>query len=61
MSVIQLLLGGILPGLLCVAMLMLMTGWLAVRRNYPRAERWPTVRGAVARLEAGAAGDRWRR
>jgi len=23
-------------------MLMLMTGWLAVRRKYPRAERWPT-------------------
>src|ERR671912_583929 len=42
-SVIQLLLGGILPGLLCVAMLMLMTGWLAMRRNYPRAERWPTA------------------
>ena len=41
-SVIQLLLGGILPGLICVAMLMLMTGWLAVRRRYPRAERWPT-------------------
>lgn len=41
-SVIQLLLGGILPGLLCVAMLMLMTGWLALRRGYPRAERWPT-------------------
>ena len=41
MSVIQLLLGGILPGLLCVAMLMLMTWWLAVRRGYPRAERWP--------------------
>ena len=41
-SVIQLLLGGILPGLLCVAMLMLMTGWLAVRRRYPRAPRWPT-------------------
>jgi tripartite ATP-independent transporter DctM subunit len=41
-SVIQLLLGGILPGLLCVAMLMLMTGWLAVRRKYPRTERWPT-------------------
>ncbi len=40
-SVIQLLLGGILPGLLCVAMLMLMTGWLAVRRGYPRAPRWP--------------------
>jgi tripartite ATP-independent transporter DctM subunit len=41
-SVIQLLLGGILPGLICVLMLMLMTGWLALRRNYPRAERWPT-------------------
>src|SRR5687768_16602492 len=41
-SVIQLLLGGILPGLLCVLMLMLMTGWLALRRNYPRSERWPT-------------------
>jgi tripartite ATP-independent transporter DctM subunit len=41
-SVIQLLLGGILPGLVCVAMLMLMTGWLAVRRDYPRTERWPT-------------------
>jgi tripartite ATP-independent transporter DctM subunit len=22
---------------------MLMTGWLAMRRNYPRAERWPTL------------------
>ncbi len=42
-SVIQLLLGGILPALLCVVMLMLMTGWLAVRRNYPRAARWPTA------------------
>ncbi len=41
-SVIQLLLGGIVPGLLCVVMLMLMTGWLATRRNYPRAERLAT-------------------
>ena len=41
-SVLQLLLGGIIPGLLCVVMLMLMTGVLAVRRNYPRAGRWPT-------------------
>ncbi len=41
-SVIQLLLGGILPALLCVAMLMLMTGWLAMRRGYPRSARWPT-------------------
>jgi tripartite ATP-independent transporter DctM subunit len=43
-SVIQLLLGGILPGLLCVAMLMIMTGWLALRRGYPRTARWPTVK-----------------
>ena len=41
-SVLQLLLGGILPGLLCTVMLMAMTWWLAVRRRYPRAERWPT-------------------
>jgi tripartite ATP-independent transporter DctM subunit len=41
-SVLQLLLGGILPGILCVIMLMTMTGWLALRRNYPRTERWPT-------------------
>ena len=40
-SVIQLLLGGIVPGLVCVAMLMLMTWWLANRRKYPRAARWP--------------------
>ena len=40
-SVIQLLLGGILPALLCVAALMLMTAWLSVRRGYPRADRWP--------------------
>ncbi|MFM8766430.1 MAG: TRAP transporter large permease [Rubrivivax sp.] len=40
-SVIQLLLGGILPGLLCVASLMIMTAWLSVRRGYPRADRWP--------------------
>jgi len=43
-SVIQLLLGGILPGILCVIMLMLMTGWLAMRRKYPRTERWPNRR-----------------
>lgn len=43
-SVLQLLLGGILPGLLCVAGLMAMTAWLARRRGYPRAGRWPTWR-----------------
>jgi tripartite ATP-independent transporter DctM subunit len=42
-SVLQLLLGGILPGLICVALLMLTTAWLAKKRKYPRAERWPTL------------------
>jgi tripartite ATP-independent transporter DctM subunit len=41
-SVIQLLLAGIVPGLLCVATLMIMTAWLSVRRGYPRAAAWPT-------------------
>jgi TRAP-type C4-dicarboxylate transport system permease large subunit len=60
-SVLQLLLGGILPGLLCVAGLMLMTAWLARRRGYPRAGRWPTLaelwRDALP-AAAGAAGAR---
>jgi tripartite ATP-independent transporter DctM subunit len=43
-SVLQLLLGGILPGLLCTAMLMGMAAWLAKRRNYPRAARWPNAK-----------------
>lgn len=47
-SVLQLLLGGILPGLLCTFALMAMAAWLAKRRGYPRAERWPT-RGEVVR------------
>jgi hypothetical protein len=42
-SVLQLLLGGILPGLMCTVMLMLMAAWLAKKRNYPRADRWPSV------------------
>src|SRR5205814_325978 len=37
-----LVLGGIVPGILCVVMLMVMTGWLALRRAYPRKERWPS-------------------
>jgi tripartite ATP-independent transporter DctM subunit len=42
-SVLQLLLGGIVPGLICVAMLMMMTAYLALRRGYPRAARWPSL------------------
>jgi len=53
-SVLQLLLGGIIPGLLCVVVLMLMTGVLAVRRNYPRAARWPTGAELWRDLKPGA-------
>ena len=43
-SIIQLLLAGIVPALICVALLMITVAILAWRRNYPRAPRWPTVR-----------------
>jgi len=43
-SIIQLLLAGILPALFCTAALMATAAIVALRANYPRAERWPTVR-----------------
>jgi tripartite ATP-independent transporter DctM subunit len=43
-SIVQLLLAGIVPALVCVALLMLMTVFLSYRYNLPRAERWPTLR-----------------
>jgi tripartite ATP-independent transporter DctM subunit len=43
-SIIQLLLAGIVPALLCVALLMITVAILAWRRNFPRAPRWPTLR-----------------
>ncbi|MEX2519963.1 MAG: TRAP transporter large permease [Paracoccaceae bacterium] len=39
-SIVQLLLAGIVPAILCIVLLMLMTAVIAVRRGYPRAERW---------------------
>ena len=60
-SVIQLLLGGILPALLCVVMLMLMTGWLAMRRNYPRTKRWPTLAASAASRSTRCARKAFRR
>ena len=41
-SIIQLLIAGIVPALICVALLMITVVILALRRGYPRAERWPT-------------------
>jgi tripartite ATP-independent transporter DctM subunit len=43
-SAIQLLVAGIIPALICVAMLMIATAIVAYRRNYPRSARWPTFR-----------------
>lgn len=43
-SVVKLLLGGIVPGLLSTGMLMITVAFLARRRNWPRAERWSTPR-----------------
>jgi tripartite ATP-independent transporter DctM subunit len=43
-SIIQLLLAGIVPALICVALLMATVAILALRRGYPRSARWPTLR-----------------
>ncbi len=43
-SIIQLLLAGIVPALICVVMLMITVSILARVRGYPRAPRWPTMR-----------------
>lgn len=39
-SIVQLLLAGIIPAIICVLMLMIATIIIAIRRNLPRAERW---------------------
>ena len=43
-SALQLLVAGIIPALVCVAMLMIATAIVSVVRNYPRAKRWPTIK-----------------
>jgi tripartite ATP-independent transporter DctM subunit len=43
-SVIRLLLSGIVPAILAVALMMVLTGYLAIKRGYPRAEKWPTFK-----------------
>ena len=42
-SIIQLLLAGIVPALICVVLLMMTVAILAWKRNFPRAPRWPTL------------------
>jgi tripartite ATP-independent transporter DctM subunit len=41
-SVIKLLLAGIMPAIIAVVLMMILTGFLALKRNYPRADRWST-------------------
>ena len=49
-SIIQLLIAGIVPALICVLFLMITTYFIAKARNYPRSERWPTVGEIMAAL-----------
>jgi tripartite ATP-independent transporter DctM subunit len=41
-SIVQLLLAGIVPALICVALLMITVAIMARWRHFPRAERWST-------------------
>lgn len=43
-SILQLLVAGIVPALICVALLMITVAILSVKRGYPRAQRWSTPR-----------------
>lgn len=43
-SIVQLLIAGIVPALICVVLLMLTAAFLSYRYDLPRAERWPTPR-----------------
>ncbi len=43
-SAVQLLVAGIVPALVCVALLMVTVAVLAIRRGYPRAPAWPSAR-----------------
>lgn len=45
-SIVQLLLAGIVPALICVGLLMVTAAVLAAFRKFPRSPRWPTAREA---------------
>ncbi|MBE0530004.1 MAG: TRAP transporter large permease [Rhodospirillales bacterium] len=47
-STVKLLIAGIGPALVCVAMMMIMTAFISLKRGYPRAARWPTWRELLA-------------
>jgi tripartite ATP-independent transporter DctM subunit len=43
-SILKLLLSGIVPAIIATLTMILLTAFLALNRNYPRAERWPTLK-----------------
>ena len=43
-SIIQLLVAGIVPAIICIVLLMITAAVIALVRDMPRAERWPTAR-----------------
>ena len=43
-SIIKLLLSGIVPAILMTIAMMIMTAVIALKRGFPRAERWPTLK-----------------
>lgn len=43
-SIVQLLVAGIMPALLYVALLMATVAWLAKRHGHPRSQTWPSLR-----------------
>ena len=49
-SIIQLLLAGIVPALICVALLMATAAILALRHNHPRSPRWLSPRAVIAAM-----------
>lgn len=49
-SIVQLLLAGIVPALICVALLMITVAIMARFRDYPRSARWSTPREIVRDL-----------
>jgi tripartite ATP-independent transporter DctM subunit len=49
-SIVQLLIAGIVPALICVVLLMLTVAVLAYRHRMPRAERWPRPREVLRDL-----------
>ncbi|EPC02168.1 ABC transporter permease [Litchfieldella anticariensis FP35 = DSM 16096] len=49
-SIIQLLIAGIVPALICVALLMATAAVLAMRSDMPRSPRWPNLQEVVASL-----------